>query len=103
MGAIAGIMICDYWVLRGRRLRLDALFDARGIYSYGNGINWRAVTALVIAVMPVFPGFLRAASTPGGQVAHPGFFDSLYTYAWFVTFALGFVIYYIAMRGKTVS
>jgi cytosine/uracil/thiamine/allantoin permease len=34
--------------------------------------------------------------TPGGQVANPSFLDSLYTYAWFVTFALSFVLYLIA-------
>jgi cytosine/uracil/thiamine/allantoin permease len=37
--------------------------------------------------------------TPGGQVESPGFFDTLYTYAWFVTFALSFIIYLILMRG----
>jgi cytosine/uracil/thiamine/allantoin permease len=36
--------------------------------------------------------------TPGGQVANPTFFDSLYTYAWFVTFGLSFVLYLILSR-----
>src|SRR5262249_42970691 len=61
MGAIAGILICDYWVVRKQRLQLDALFDIKGRYSYRNGINWRAITVLVIAIAPVVPGFLRAA------------------------------------------
>jgi len=95
MGAIAGILICDYWVLRKQQLDLAALFDPRGKYSYSNGINWRAIVTLVIAVAPVVPGFIRAATTPGGQVAVPGFLDTLYTYAWFVTFALGFVLYWL--------
>jgi NCS1 family nucleobase:cation symporter-1 len=56
-------------------------------------VNYRAMTALVVAVLPVLPGFLRAAVMPGGQVANPTFFDTLYTYAWFVTFALSFVVY----------
>jgi nucleobase:cation symporter-1, NCS1 family len=59
----------------------------------------RAILALVVAVAPVVPGFLRAATTPGGQVAQPGVLDTLYTYAWFVTFALGFAVYYVLMRG----
>jgi nucleobase:cation symporter-1, NCS1 family len=99
MGAIAGILICDYWILRKQRLDLIALFDVKGRYAYSNGINWRAVAVLVISVAPVVPGFLRAASTPGGQPAQPGFLDTLYVYAWFVTFALGFVLYFIAMKG----
>ena len=102
MGAIAGILICDYWILRKQRLDLAGLFDPKGPYSYSNGINWRAIGTLVIAVAPVVPGFLRAAATPGGQVAMPGIFDTLYTYAWFVTFALGFVLYwFVSGKQKT--
>jgi NCS1 family nucleobase:cation symporter-1 len=100
MGAIAGILICDYWVLRKQRLSLVDLFDPNGAYSYSGGINWRAMLALVLAIAPVVPGFIRAATTPGGQVAQPNSFDTLYTYAWFITFALGFVIYYLLMKSR---
>ncbi|MDQ5845022.1 MAG: NCS1 family nucleobase:cation symporter-1 [Acidobacteriota bacterium] len=100
MGAIAGILICDYWVLRKQRLNLAGLFEPTGPYSYTNGFNVRAVVALTLAIAPVVPGFLRAATTPGGQVPQPNFFDTLYTYAWFVTFTLGFVIYYVLMKSR---
>jgi NCS1 family nucleobase:cation symporter-1 len=100
MGAIAGILICDYWVLRKQRLNLAELFEPKGIYSYSNGVNWRAIIALVLAIAPVVPGFIRAATTPQGQVTQPNFFDTLYTYAWFITFALGFVLYYLLMNSK---
>lgn len=106
MGAIAGILICDYWVIRKQQLDLEGLFDPRGPYSYTSGFNWRAIASLCIAILPVVPGFLRAATTPGGQVANPTFLDSLYTYAWFVTFGLGFGIYYIltkAWKGEPVN
>src|SRR5688500_11313823 len=100
MGAIAGVLICDYWVLRKRRLDLAGLFDPNGPYSYGNGVNWRSVVALVVSIAPVVPGFIRAATTPGGQVSNPTSLDHLYTYAWFVTFGLGFVIYYALTRAS---
>ncbi|HLL73077.1 MAG TPA: NCS1 family nucleobase:cation symporter-1 [Pyrinomonadaceae bacterium] len=100
MGAIAGILICDYWVLRRQRLDLHDLFQMEGRYTYTNGFNLRALAVLVAAIAPVVPGFLHAATTPGGQIAEPGFFDTLYTYAWFVTFAIGFVLYYLLMRGN---
>jgi len=61
-------------------------------------VNYRAMAALVLAILPVVPGFLRAALTPGGQVANPTFLDTLYTYAWFVTFGLSFVLYLILSR-----
>jgi NCS1 family nucleobase:cation symporter-1 len=103
MGAIAGILICDYWVIRKQKLDLEGLFDPHGPYSYGSGFNWRAIVALCVSIAPVVPGFIHAASTPGGQVANPTFLDSLYTYAWFVTFALGFVIYYVLTASRRES
>jgi NCS1 family nucleobase:cation symporter-1 len=99
MGAIAGILICDYWVLRKQRLDLAALFDPTGPYSYSNGVNWRAIAALAISIAPVIPGFIRAATTAGGQVAMPGLLDTVYTYAWFVTFGLGFALYWVFSSG----
>jgi len=100
MGAIGGILIADYWVLRRRQLSVPDLFAVGGRYAYSGGVNWRAIAALVLAVLPVIPGFVRAATTPGGQVADPTVLDTLYTYAWFVTFALSSVIYLALMRGR---
>ncbi len=98
MGAIGGILIADYWLLRRRQLSLPDLYAERGAYSYSNGINWKAITALVVAILPVVPGFIRAATTEGGQVTDPNVFDTIYTYAWFVTFVLSAVIYLLLMK-----
>ncbi|MEP7148295.1 MAG: NCS1 family nucleobase:cation symporter-1 [Acidobacteriota bacterium] len=95
MGAIGGILICDYFLIRGRRLELAELFKTDGIYSYGSGFNWRAIVALVVAIAPVVPGFIRAATTSGGRVSDPNLLDTLYVYAWFVTFGIAFVLYYL--------
>ena len=101
MGAIGGVLIADYWILRGRTLSVPDLFSLTGRYAYRNGVNHRAIAALVVSVLPVLPGFVRAAMTPGGQVANPTWLDTLYTYAWFVTFALSAVIYVLLMRSRT--
>jgi nucleobase:cation symporter-1, NCS1 family len=98
MGAIGGILICDYFLIRNKHLELAELFKTDGIYSYGSGFNWRAIVALVVAIAPVVPGFLRAATTPGGQVADPGILDTLYIYAWFVTFGIAFLVYLILTK-----
>jgi NCS1 family nucleobase:cation symporter-1 len=103
MGALGGILIADYWVVRRQQLVLHDLFREQGAYTYRRGINPRAVAAFVIAVLPVVPGFLRAAATPGGTVADPNFFDRLYSYAWFVTFGLSFVVYLALMRRPRAS
>jgi NCS1 family nucleobase:cation symporter-1 len=98
MGAIGGILIADYWIVRRQQLSLDDLFKLHGRYSYTSGVNWRAMAALVISMVPVVPGFVRAALTPGGQVANPNVWDSLYTYAWFVTFTLSLALYIATFR-----
>jgi NCS1 family nucleobase:cation symporter-1 len=103
MGALGGILIADYWIIRKQHLAVDDLFRLRGRYTYLNGINPRAVVALVLAIAPVVPGFIRAVSTPGGTVSNPNFFDRLYSYAWFVTFTLSFIIYWALMRGEPVA
>ena len=98
MGAIGGILIADYWALRGRQLSTADLFKLDGKYSYKGGVNRRAIAVLIVSVLPVIPGFLRAATTPGGQVANPNVLDTVYTYAWFVTFGLSFILYMIVSR-----
>ena len=98
MGAIGGVLIADYWILRRGQLNVADLFRLDGIYAYRGGVNVWAIAALVLAILPVVPGFVRAAVTPGGQVPNPGLLDHLYTYAWFVTFALSFMLYLALVR-----
>ena len=100
MGALGGILIADYWIVRKQQLSVRDLFLLNGRYTYSNGINWRAIAALLIAVLPVVPGFINAATTPGGQIANPSIFDKFYTYAWFVTFILSFTAYLVLMRTR---
>ena len=83
------ILICDYFVLRHRKLKLDELFDPRGRYTYFNGTNWRTVIALVLAVLPCLPGFLHEVKLVDSV---PPILDQVYTYAWFVTFGLAFAL-----------
>ncbi len=102
MGALGGILIADYWIIRKQQLDVDDLFRLRGRYTYVNGINPKAIIALVLSIAPVVPGFIRAVTTPEGAVANPTFFDRIYSYAWFVTFALSFIIYWLLMRRQTI-
>ncbi|MCH2161866.1 MAG: NCS1 family nucleobase:cation symporter-1 [Phycisphaerales bacterium] len=96
LGPIAGIMICDYFLIRRTRLDVDDLYNPRGRYA---GVNPVAIVALVIAVLPNIPGFINAATKSAGTVEayFPPFWDGIYTYAWFVGFILGFAIYAAGM------
>ncbi|HAC08521.1 MAG TPA: nitrate reductase [Phycisphaerales bacterium] len=96
LGPIAGIMLCDYFVIRRTRLDVDELYDPRGRYA---GVNWIAIVALVVAVLPNLPGFLNAASNTAGtpDAWFPPVFDGIYDYAWFIGLGLGALVHWTGM------
>ncbi|KAJ6011127.1 hypothetical protein N7451_002539 [Penicillium sp. IBT 35674x] len=61
LSAIAGILICDYYLIRRGYLNIPALYTARpeSLYRYLYGFNPRAFIAYIIAVAPNFYGFLN--------------------------------------------
>jgi NCS1 family nucleobase:cation symporter-1 len=95
LGAIGAVMIVDYWIVRRRQLDLAELYKMDGKYSYSGGWNWRAIAAVFIGVIPVIPGFLKAASTPdfAGVFSNPTFIESLYNYGLFFTFGVAGLVY----------
>ncbi|PYX83087.1 MAG: nitrate reductase [Acidobacteria bacterium] len=82
LGPIAGIMICDYFLVRKRRLLVRDLYLRGGRYEYAGGFNWFAIAALVLAAGTALVGLL----VPSLRV--------LYDYSWFVGFAVSFIAYY---------
>jgi NCS1 family nucleobase:cation symporter-1 len=94
LGPIAGIMICDYFVIRRMKLNSDALYDSRGQYS---GLRWSTIFVLIVAVAPNLPGFINAAFKTD---LFPEFFNQLYSYAWFVGITIAFVLYGIFNLGE---
>jgi len=96
LGAIGAVMIADYWIVRRRQLSLPDLYKLDGRYAYSGGWNWRAIAAIFIAVIPVIPGFLKAAATAGlngGPFPNPTFIESLYNYGLFFTFFVAGLAY----------
>jgi len=89
LGPMAGIMICDYFLIRRRMLVLDDLYLRDGVYEYSRGVNWRAVMALLAGAGAALIGLV----VPSVRV--------LYDYSWFVGFAVSFAAYYALMRGST--
>jgi NCS1 family nucleobase:cation symporter-1 len=87
LGPIAGIMLCDYFIIRRMKLNSDALYDAKGEYG---GLRWCTVIVLLIAIAPNLPGFINAAFKVN---YFPEFFNQLYSYAWFIGITIAFVLY----------
>ena len=90
LGPLAGIMICDYYLVRKRVLVVDDLYLRGGAYEYSRGFNWRAVGAL---------GLGAAVALVGLVIPTVRFW---YDYSWFVGFAVSFVSYYGLMARQEV-
>ena len=86
LGPVAGIMVADYFFIRGTRLEVNSLYHRGGPYEYTRGVNPRAISALaagvVIALIGLFVPALRF----------------LYDYVWFVGFGLAAVVYVVLMK-----
>jgi nucleobase:cation symporter-1, NCS1 family len=95
LGAIGAVMIADYWIVRRRQLSLADLYKLEGRYAYSSGWNWRAIVAVLVGVVPVLPGFFKAATTPGfaGVFENPTFIEGLYNYGLFFTFFVAGLTY----------
>lgn len=96
LGPIGGIMIADYFVIRGRCLNVLGLYKPEGDYCYRNGISYVAPAALVAGILPSLPGFLATIHVIDAPHVAP-FLLTLYSYAWFVGFGISFALY-IALR-----
>jgi len=86
LGPIAGVMIADYFVVRRCRLRVADLYRRGGAYEYQNGVNPRAVAALVAGIAAALLGL---AIPP---------LRWLYDYAWFAGFGVAGAVYVTLMQ-----
>lgn len=87
LGAVGGVIICDYLVLRRCRLSLPDLYREDGAYSYGGaGVNGRAAIALAAGIAVALVGRL----VPDLRFLFDG--------AWFSAALVSFLIYLVLMR-----
>jgi nucleobase:cation symporter-1, NCS1 family len=86
LGPIAGIMICDYYLVRKRQLVMQDLYRHGGAYEYWKGFNLMAIVALVAGIGVALLGL----TTPA--------LHWLYDYAWFVGFLVAGGVYHLLMK-----
>jgi NCS1 family nucleobase:cation symporter-1 len=97
LGPIGGILIADYFVLRRGRLDVPDLYRRGGRYEYAGGFNPVALVALAAGVAPCVPGFL-AQAFPERFAGIAPFWRGLYSYAWFLGFAVAGAVYLALSR-----
>ncbi|MDX1394170.1 MAG: NCS1 family nucleobase:cation symporter-1 [Gemmatimonadota bacterium] len=86
LGAVGGVIVCDYWFVRGFRLELADLYKRDGAYTYANGTNRVALGALAAGIGVALAG----RSTPA--------LAFLFNGAWFSAAIVSAAVYAIAMR-----
>lgn len=97
-GAIGGIVIADYWILRRTKLNIPALFHRDGEYSYSGGWNLYAVIAFLTGTVFAIGGAYSAVvdGVPTGPFPEQGlipWLQPLYDYNWVVSFVVGMAVY----------
>ena len=86
LGAVGGVILCDYLLVRRRQLDVPGLYREDGPYRYANGVNPRAVIALAAGVGVALVGLIA----PGLRFLFDG--------AWFSATLVAFAVYYALMR-----
>lgn len=93
LGAVGGIMISDYFLVRRTELSLEDLYRRGGEYEFRGGFNVVALIALAVAIVPLLPGFVASL----GLASPPAFLIELYNWSWFVSFVTAGAVYYVGM------
>ncbi|OAL37940.1 hypothetical protein AYO20_02773 [Fonsecaea nubica] len=97
LGPMVGMMVCDFWVIRDRKLKLSDLYipNESSIYWYNRGFNWRAYASWLVGMAPALPGFINAVN-PAIHV--PKGAQEIFYLAYIEGFALAFVVHYVLNR-----
>jgi NCS1 family nucleobase:cation symporter-1 len=99
LGAIAGILLVDYYLVRKSELKVDDLYRRGGEYEYSNGWNVQALIAFALGVLPCLPGYL-AVSGVIDKAAVPGLLLALFDFGWFFSLAVAGTYYYLTAKKK---
>jgi NCS1 family nucleobase:cation symporter-1 len=97
LGAVGGVLIADYYVVRKMRLDVPGLYEKGGRYWYHGGFHIPALVALAAGIAPCLPGFLATVA----DVKVPDMWIEIYHYAWFISFGLSFVVYVAWLTAQT--
>lgn len=96
LGPIGGIVLADYYLVRRTNLSVKDLYSIspKGAYYYKGGYNLAALSALIVGILPVIPGFLEKI---GIFSSVSDTFVIIYNNAWFFSFfSAGFLYWLIS-------
>lgn len=92
MAPMAGILFCDYWLVKNRKYDVPALYDPRGIYAYKYGTNWRAFVVTTIVIVPLLPGLIWKVAPKHVHISVG--LQHLFSFNWLYGFVLSVTMYW---------
>jgi len=93
LAPIIGIMACDYFLLRKRRIRLSHLYRTENSsYWFTKGFNWRAIPSWLCGWIPTIGGLIV---TVRGDVDPPRALVQLYNMAFFIGFFISAFVFFV--------
>ncbi len=92
-GAIAGVLIVDYWFIRKTNLKLADLYRKDGAYKYASGFNWIAIVSLVVGIFFAIGGAPVPPILPKGLI-DVELFHQLANYSWVVGLVVAGALHY---------
>lgn len=97
LSSIAGVISCDYFLVRRGYIKLMHLYSNQtgSFYMYGNrwGINWRAFVAYFLSIAPNLPGFVGTVGAPQISIGVGAL--RIYYLSYWVGYAIAFIVYAI--------
>ncbi|TIC87114.1 NCS1 family nucleobase:cation symporter-1 [Crenobacter intestini] len=99
LGAIAGILLVDYYLVRKTELKVDDLYRRGGDYEYSGGWNIQALIAFSLGVLPCLPGYL-AVSGILAKDSVPPLMLALFDFGWFFSLSVAGIYYYLTAKKR---
>jgi len=99
LAPIAACMTVDYYLLKRGNLRISSLYtgNATSRYWYTQGVNYRGVAVVILALIPCLPSFAAqiAPNRLGLNDTAYNFFYISFTFTWFCAAGMYYVTYLV--------
>ncbi|KAH7021200.1 NCS1 nucleoside transporter [Microdochium trichocladiopsis] len=94
MAPLAGIILCDYWIVKKRKYDVPALYDPEGIYKFNKwGTNWRAFVTTFLVIVPLLPALGKKVNPTGVSISVG--LENLFNFNWLYGFFVALVLYWV--------
>jgi cytosine/uracil/thiamine/allantoin permease len=89
LGPVLAILVCDYYLIRKKEIKLAELYKTDGVYTFGgSGFNKAAIISLLVGAFIAIGGKWIPAMS------------SLYAVSWFSGFIVSFILYFLLMKNN---